>query len=422
MRRRLLAVAVLVGVTGLLASPAAAQDEPTDEEKLAQTCEGGAPGVVLETLDYETVDGATVRACLAFPEDGSATTLVTFAHGIGHHVQASWAPHVVRTAEQGAIAVATNYRDNFGFPTLRGAEDVIVLTKLLLDRFPAVDETIMFGVSMGGSVSGTALVEAPRLNDGEGLWDHWVFVEGVSNVAETYAEAVAAASAGNATAQRAKDGIERETGGTPVDSPQEYERRSPLFHANDIKSNGLQSAAVVHAAFDGLVGFHQGVTMAAALCTANVPTSFDAIVTGSGDDDDSTLADLVSSDLEDANQSTLDLSGHASEADAAHPVMARAFEILFAMLDGEPVSGGCAEIVAAVSPAPETESPSPAPGDTSSPSPAPTSSPTPAPAPTTTTAPAPTTPTRGSLPSTGGGAALLAALALAGTAATARRR
>lgn len=406
------AMGLAVGLL-LVGGPAIAQDGPTEEERLAAECGGSADGVVLETVDYAAVDGEIVRACLAYPDTGTPTHLVTFAHGIGHDVQSSWSPHVLMVAQQGVVAIATNYRDNFGFPSLRGAEDMIVLTQAMQQRFPSVTTTTMFAVSMGGSVGGTAIAEAPRLNGGDGLWDHLVFVEGVSNVTETYLEAAAVAAVGNETGQRAQDGIERDTGGTPATVPQEYARRSPITRVTELAANGIQSAAVVHAPFDGLVGFHQGVSMAAALCTAGIPTSIDVPVTGSGERDDSTVADLISSDLEDANESTLDLTGHASEADAAHPVMAQAFSRLADLIAGTPFSGGCAEVLGATAPDPTTPAPdapsTPAPAATDTPAPAPSSSPA------TTTQAAP-------MPVTGGGVGMLAIVAAAGLAVRRRRR
>lgn len=289
------------------------------------------------------------QAFMVYKRDENPTRLVVFAHGINHEVSESWVPHMrreIRLADflqnqPGSVAfVSTNYRDNLGFPALRGAHDTIAATLHMLDRFPSIETVYLFGVSMGGAVSGTAIAESADLGggsifteDGSPLFDYWLDVEGVSSLVETYTEAAAAAAAtGNETAMAAQAGIERDTGGTPVQCPLAYERRSPVFQAALMKQAGIRAATVVHAINDGLVPHNQGREMAGALTTALIPTQFFTVTrvfplqnpgsTGTG-----TLGAGEVDPL-------LNLAGHASEKDAFHPVMRTAFEQLRKMLDG----------------------------------------------------------------------------------------
>ncbi|WP_372864248.1 alpha/beta hydrolase family protein [Spongiibacter sp.] len=280
---------------------------------------------------------------LVYKKGEQPTRLVVFSHGIGHSVRSSWLPHMrreLRLAQSlentpGNVAfVATDYRDNFGFPTLRGAYDTIAATEYALQAFPSIDTVYLFGVSMGGAVSGTAIVESAAISeDGSALYDYWIDVEGVSQLAETYSEAKAAAEAtGNATAMAAASGIERDTGGTPVECPLAYQRRSPALHAAQMQLGGIKAATVIHPLNDGLVPYNQGREMAGALTTAGIPTQFFTVLGVSEWQNPGTTATgtLGAGDAD----SSLNLAGHGSEADANHPVMRAAFEQLRKMLDG----------------------------------------------------------------------------------------
>lgn len=281
---------------------------------------------------------------LVFKRGEQPTRLVVFSHGIGHTVQASWLPHMrreLRLAQHyenspgGVAFVATDYRDNLGFPTLRGAYDTIAATEYALEKFPSIDTVYLFGVSMGGAVSGTAIVESAAISDdGKALYDYWITAEGVNQLVETYGEAKAAAEAtGNATAMAAAAGIERDTGGTPAECPLAYQRRSPALHAAQMQLGGVQAATVIHPVNDGLVPHNQGREMAGALTTAGIATQFFTVVgIPEGQDPGTTGTGTLGAGEADG---TLNLAGHGSEADATHPVMRTAFEQLRKMLDGQ---------------------------------------------------------------------------------------
>ncbi|HCS26736.1 MAG TPA: hypothetical protein DIW43_04755 [Spongiibacteraceae bacterium] len=285
---------------------------------------------------------------LVYRRDEQPTRLVVFAHGNGHFVRSSWLPHMRRELQlaqfyennPGSVAfVATDYRDNLGFPALRGAHDTIAATLRALKQFPSIETVYLFGVSMGAAVSGTAIAESVTLPTGESkftadgspLFDYWIDVEGVSQLAETYTEAAVAAQISEFAAA-ARDGIERDAGGTPPECPLAYYRRSPAYHAATMKLGGIRAATVVHAVNDGLVPHNQGRVMAAALTTATIPTQFFTIVgVFPGQDPGTTGTETLQAGELDP---LLNLAGHGSEAQAFHPVMRVAFENLRKMLDG----------------------------------------------------------------------------------------
>jgi hypothetical protein len=278
---------------------------------------------------------------LVYKKGEAPTRLVVFAHGIGNNVRDSWLPHMTREIRlaksfenqpSDVAFVSTDYRDNLGFPTLRGAHDTITATRYAMEKFPSIATVYMFGVSMGGAVSGTAIIESTAVTeDGSSLYDYWLDVEGVSQLAETYTEATAAASISE-TAAQAQAGIERDTGGNPVTCPLAFARRSPAYHAAEMKLAGLRAATVIHAINDGLVPHNQARVMASTLTTSGIPTQFFTIVgIPAGQDPGTTGTGTAGAGDADPY---LNLAGHASESQAYHPVMRVAFENMRKMLDG----------------------------------------------------------------------------------------
>ncbi len=297
-------------------------------------------------LDSTLTDAAVVQAAapassgktepgqpsslLAYVPGTEPTRLVVFCHGLGHTVEASWAPAMLEFADADTAVIATNYRDNLKLPVLRAAHDTIAATLAAKQRFPSVQTVYLLGVSLGGAVSGTAITEAVHATpDGSGLYDYWVDVEGLVNLSESWAEAVAAAP-------EYASFIEEETGGTPLTAPTEYVRRSPALRAQEMAAAGLKAAVIVHDINDGLVVSNQAQEMALALLTAAIPVQvFNVIRVGEGQDPGTTgtgaLAGILG--LDDPNN-LIRLAGHGSEADYAHPVIRTGFEQLRLMLDG----------------------------------------------------------------------------------------
>lgn len=282
-----------------------------------------------------TSDGETVRSTLAFVPDSQPTKLVVFCHGYGQTVEGAWLGHMKRTASSDIAVVSTNYRDNLGFPSLRGAEDTIIATRNALARFPSIKTVYALGVSLGGNVCGNAITESAKQSPtGKSLYDYWVDVEGLVNLNESWLEAKAALPA-------AAEAMERDAGGTPADQPQEYVRRSPALNAQTMKSGGLQAVAVIHGFNDGLVPYNQAREMTTALILAGIPTQminviFDGPEQTSGTTLTGGLALLTGGEAPDVNNELgLNLTGHGWEGDYGHPVIRAGFDQLQLMLDGK---------------------------------------------------------------------------------------
>jgi hypothetical protein len=173
---------------------------------------------------------------------------------------------------------------------------------------------------MGGGVCGLALAEAPARADGSALYDVWFDIEGVASLAETWAEA-------KAIGHPAAGQIEQETGGTPLDVPQEYVRRSPALRGSDIAAH-VKGAVLVQSINDGLVPYNQGREQELALRLAGVPTDHTTAVRGDPAEPGTTLTGDVGA------PNPLALSGHAWEGSSTHIVMRTALARLWGWLDG----------------------------------------------------------------------------------------
>ncbi len=312
-------------------------------------CAGGGSGdagSALVTVEAMVTDAAAVQA-LAPPTQGKReagavsgllgyvpgsqpSRLVVFCHGLGHTVEASWYQAVLNFADADTAVVTTNYRDNLQLPVLRAAHDTIAATLQAKQRFPSVQTVYLLGVSFGSAVSGTAIAEAAHLSaNGDGLYDYWVNVEGLTNLAEAWAE-------GTAVVPEFAAYIEEESGGTPLTVPDEYRRRSPALRADEMAALGLRAAAVVHDINDGLVVYNQAWEMAAALLAAGVPVQlFSVLRVAEGQSPGTTGTGAIAGifGLDDPN-AMIGLAGHGSEADYEHPVIRTGFEQLRLMLDG----------------------------------------------------------------------------------------
>lgn len=263
-------------------------------------------------------------ALLAYIPGDEPKKLVVFSHGYKQTVQVAWRHHMERIARRGVVSVAMNYRDNLGFPTLRGAQDLIQATLDAKQRFPSIEEVILFGVSMGGNISGTAIPESTAVtSDGSGLFDYWIAAEPLTNLLESYAEATAAQPETAAE-------MERDTGGNPATCPAAFQRRSPVLRTADIAAAGVKAVVVTHAVNDGLVPYNQSALFVPAMVAANVPTSFFTILRAEPGQDPGT----VGTDLAGV-PNIPNLAGHGWEGDEHHPVIRTAFEQLELMLNDE---------------------------------------------------------------------------------------
>lgn len=273
----------------------------------------------------------------AFPT-AAPKALVVFAHGYRNRSD-SWADHLITAArDHQVVAVAMDYTgtgpapDNRGMPLTAGALDTIKAAQHF-SQTCGLDDVYLLGVSMGGAVSGLAVAEGP-----EGLFDYWVDVEGMVNIAETYAEATAAAPT-SAYVAGARDDIFAETYGG---SSAELTRRTVVARTPDIAASGVKGVTVVHAVGDGLVPYDQSVELVTGLRAQLVPTTFFTVVRRSSSD---TAANANGRDYDDREDTTVpsyipgsrayvnDFSGHGWEGSPTHTVIKTAFDALWGMVD-----------------------------------------------------------------------------------------
>jgi acetyl esterase/lipase len=299
------------------------------------------------------VEGEDATGLFAVPKT-APRGLVVFAHGYGHTSE-SWREHLTRTAEQdGVVAVAMDYRgteilppdergalpSSRGWQVTEGAEDSIAVAQLFERRCPTIDDLVVYGVSMGGNTSGLAAAAGAERSDGRPLFDHWVAIEGASNVIETYKAARLLAGTGNGFAANAVEDIERQMGGTFEEVPDAFLERTVVTRADDIATSGIRGVVLVHGVDDGLVPINQSREMAAALQAAGVPVEMHTVLTREpGTEAGMTATGTVLG----ATGYESPLAGHASEASTTHTVGMAGFALLSELFDGARV--GCGEFL-----------------------------------------------------------------------------
>lgn len=341
-RRRLISILVTAALALLLVP---ASSGAASHGRRATGCRDSAHEVHELVLRVEGEPALGIYSLPARKPKG----LVVFAHGYGHTTD-SWEHHLLNASRHGLIAVAMNYRglqnlpdsdgdglrQSRGWPAMAGAEDSLAAARL----FEAVcrPRTItIFGVSMGGNMSGLAVALAGERgitrSDGKTpLFDYWVDVEGVANLIETYTEARAAAPAIE-FAQQAQEDIEAETGGPFEQEPQAYEERTVVARIGDV-ADAIHGAVVIHGLDDGLVPYNQGREMASTLRAAGVDT--DMITVGLKDEDSERETTLTGHAIGAVNPGyTSPLAGHASEKSTTHIVMETAFDRLWTLMDDQ---------------------------------------------------------------------------------------
>lgn len=275
----------------------------------------------------------------ALPETATPTQLVVFFHGHAND-SCSWRNHLRSVAERGAVAVAMNYTgqtdkdvegfgfvENWGWFVRSGAADSIAAARYFMERYPSITTVFNFGASMGGNVSGYAAYspEAVRA-DCSKLWDWWVVAEGVHNLTEEYTgiRTVAEQSADpglQKDAQRAKQEIEEENGGTLEDRRPQYEEITNVLHADGLAY--LKGVVLVHGTADTTVPFDQSRQMTDALRGQRVP----------------------------AHLFPVSPSNHAWEGSDTLLVMKTSLDELFRLMDGGTVSDDETPITCAGTPA-----------------------------------------------------------------------
>lgn len=284
---------------------------------------GGGRAPPREAKDFTIyVDGTAARGLVAYPR-GQPTHLVVCAHGMGHTVE-SWRAHLERIAANGAIAVAMDYAPYFDLD--RGGAETVAAARYFQARFPSIETTHLFSVSMGSAAGGLGLSES------SGVFDNWINVEGLTNLVETYAAA-------KAVGHRAANDIEVDTGGTPLTATAEYQRRSTALRPADLADHGLEGVTFIHSINDGLVPYDQARELSDGLAGLGVEWDFHTVLRGPCAEQGTTGTGQL------GLFNPLCLAGHASEKSSTHPVMVRAFEVLFASMRGEHGYDGHRELV-----------------------------------------------------------------------------
>jgi acetyl esterase/lipase len=188
----------------------------------------------------------------------------------------------IATAD-GVIALSMNYRGTDlstgqGWRVLEGAQDSIAATKLFDAACGGANfVNSVFGISMGGNMSGLAVSQNAKRSTGAPLYNYWFDVSGVSDVTETWADAevISQVPLGSVqtTGKNALAALSAEFGGTPLTVPGTYLADSPVTRAGLMRASGIQGVEVFHGVDDGEVTADQGAQMAAALVLAGVPTN-----------------------------------------------------------------------------------------------------------------------------------------------------
>lgn len=293
-----------------------------------------------EAVDFTITlpDGTQANGVAAFPEKTAPAAierLVIVAHGFGHSVrEKGWKRHLEEIASHNALAVAMDYPPCFDLD--QGAAETAAAARYFRTRYPDIKTTYLLSVSMGTAVAGMTLAENP------GLFDWWVNIEGLSNLIETYSEAVAAAPA-IATAAQAKACIETDTGGTPATAGEAYIQRTAVLRDREIANSGIQGSIVVHAVNDGLVTYNQGREMAILLAAKSMPVDFYSVLRGACQDDDTRLSGLLTDPLNVKSDPACP-AGHATETSNSL-VMRTGLNALFMLMNQRRVPSGYGEFI-----------------------------------------------------------------------------
>lgn len=331
----------------------------------ADACTAGDPDATPSVSDL-TGFPAGRTGHYAVPDDEEPTMLVVYAHGY-RNTSDSWVCHLLDAADKGAAAVAMDYRgtgytagptygsapstDNRGWFVREGADDSIAAARYFLDEYPTIERVGLLGVSMGGNSSGLAAAAGATRMDGSPLFDHWVDVEGATNVAETYAEASLVEHAGGEIgtyAGGAREDIENELGLSPAEDPAAFTQAladlSVVTHAEEIATSGLRSVAVVHGVDDGLVPHDQSRELVTLLRANGMPTSMYTVLRrndwenpeSAGDEGGTVLTSNVMGPLLGAlgQDYSAPLAGHGWEGSSTHIVIATGFDVLFDLMTG----------------------------------------------------------------------------------------
>lgn len=202
------------------------------------------------------VDGELATGLVAIPA-ASPRVLVVLCHGYGGSA-GGWRATMESFAALGVASVAMDYRgERDAWKVTAGYQDTIAAALDVQARVPSIERTIVWGVSMGGEVSGLAVAHAPA-----GTFDYWMSSAGVQNLSLLHKRFYPL-----------RPFIEAEAGGTPGEVPERYAALSPPEHADRIAAHGLARVFLDHARYDPIVEAKHSTEMMASLALSAQPVS-----------------------------------------------------------------------------------------------------------------------------------------------------
>jgi acetyl esterase/lipase len=267
--RKLAALALTLGMAAAMTPAVATPGRPSHEWSARQQARTWAGRYTLK------VDGQVAKGWLAFPRDRKPDSMLVFGHGCcGHPKQLDF----VRTwaDRYHAVVVAMDYRGDGHWDVWKGHRDTLAATHRAKRMFPSVKRTVLWGVSMGGEVTGMALARRPD------LYDFWVDTMGVSDLTQQYVSfGRYGARNDNGSPDPAESWIVRETGGTPVTKTAAYEIRSPAYLLSFLR--GVKRVYIAHGIGDPVVAYSQSRLLYERLAANGTPVSLYTSISGKGD-------------------------------------------------------------------------------------------------------------------------------------------
>lgn len=306
-----------------------------DAAGIAMTINGGTmTGITPSEVTFPTADGTALPALLGYVENSNPIRMVIFCHGHTESMHA-FDDYLPQFTDENTVTLAITYRHDDQFPVLTGAEDVIYAAMFMLGHFSSVESVWLYSASMGGAIAGTAIAESKNYTlPGDRCFEYWVSASGVTNLFELHAESALFVPG-------TREEIEQDAGGTPLEKPCEYTRRSPALRAGDLKAAGLVRAELIHAKNDGVVLYNQAQELLNALKLSGINVNLNTLNCFSGEGDagatifsDVGLPDNVACLLGGCSLSNERVAGHVNTADINNPSSKAGIAALHSLLAG----------------------------------------------------------------------------------------
>lgn len=296
-------IGLVLCLTLACAGSARADSLPAATGFQLKACSAHAP--TSGRLDF-AVGGTSTWAQYALPQH-RPKAIVVYAHGYSEwptgHVSTPVLEALANNA--GVLAIAPDLRgtrdpagvsdaggNSRGFSMAAGAEDLAAVARAALARCP-VPTVISMGGSMGGGIAGLAVTLDATRRGGAPLFDYWVSLSGLMDIAPDWAAARALGASAPVTGgdwyRDAADDIEAEMGGTPATAGQSYLAHSMITRAGDVAAAGLRGAVLLHSAGDTDITPEQTSEMFTGLVAHHVPAEAIVATTAEHGEHDNSL-------------------------------------------------------------------------------------------------------------------------------------